>query len=74
MTYPVSPSSPTPDLAFTSQHLFIAILWVDEALRITLLKAQTEWSLIATYHGWLLNRSILTLLATNELSEKVMII
>lgn len=69
MTYSVSSSSPTPDLAFISQHLFTAIFWVDEALRITWLNPQAE-QLLAIGRGRLLNQSILILLAPHELREK----
>ena len=33
---------PTPDLAFISQHLFTAILWVNDELSITWLNAQAD--------------------------------
>ena len=59
---------PTPDLAFISQHLFTAILWVDDSLSITWLNTQAE-QLLAISSGRLLNQSILTLLAPEELKE-----
>ena len=57
---------PTPDLAFISQHLFTAILWVNDDLVITWLNAQAE-QLLAISSGRLLNQSVLTLLAVDEL-------
>jgi two-component system nitrogen regulation sensor histidine kinase GlnL len=59
----------TPDLAFVSQHLFTAILWVDDKLSITRLNAQAE-QLLAISSGRLINQSILTLLAPDELKSK----
>ncbi|MGO1375248.1 MULTISPECIES: two-component system sensor histidine kinase NtrB [unclassified Psychrobacter] len=59
----------TPDLAFISQHLFTAILWVNEELSITWLNAQAE-QLLAISSGRLLNQPILTLLAPQELNPK----
>ena len=59
----------TPDLAFVSQHLFTAILWVDDKLSITRLNAQAE-QLLAISSGRLINQSILTLLAPEELKSK----
>ena len=56
----------TPDLAFISQHLFTAILWVDETLHIKWLNTQAE-QLLAISQGRLLNQSILLLLAPEEL-------
>ena len=67
MTADLTPVKPTPDLAFISQHLFTAILWVDEDLSITWLNAQAE-QLLAISSGRLLNQSILTLLAPEELN------
>ncbi|WP_350558871.1 ATP-binding protein [Psychrobacter sp. CAL346-MNA-CIBAN-0220] len=61
-------AEPTPNLAFISQHLFTAILWVDDTLRITWLNAQAE-QILAISRGRLLQQSILTLLAPEELSE-----
>ncbi len=58
--------TPMPDLAFVSQHLFTAILWVDESLTIKWLNTQAE-QLLAVSRGRLLNHSILTLLAPEEL-------
>ena len=58
--------NPTPDLAFISQHLFTAILWVNDDLVITWLNAQSE-QLLAISSGRLLNQSVLTLLAVDEL-------
>ena len=60
----------TPDLAFISQHLFTAILWVNDELSITRLNAQAE-QLLAISSGRLINQSILTLLAPDELAPKV---
>ncbi len=59
----------TPDLAFVSQHLFTAILWVNDQLSITRLNAQAE-QLLAISSGRLINQSILTLLAPDELKLK----
>ncbi|MBF2718385.1 two-component sensor histidine kinase [Psychrobacter sp. NG254] len=59
----------TPDLAFISQHLFTAILWVNDELSITRLNAQAE-QLLAISSGRLINQSILTLLAPDELVPK----
>ena len=59
----------TPDLAFISQHLFTAILWVNDELSITRLNAQAE-QLLAISSGRLINQSILTLLASDELTQK----
>ncbi len=58
----------TPDLAFISQHLFTAILWINDELSITWLNAQAE-QLLAISSGRLLNQSILTLLAPEELTS-----
>ncbi len=58
----------TPDLAFISQHLFTAILWVDETLHIKWLNTQAE-QLLAISQGRLLNQSILLLLAPEELIQ-----
>ncbi|MEC9443618.1 MAG: two-component sensor histidine kinase, partial [Pseudomonadota bacterium] len=58
-----------PDLAFVSQHLFTAILWVNDQLSITRLNAQAE-QLLAISSGRLINQSILTLLAPDELKLK----
>ncbi|WP_218688944.1 nitrogen regulation protein NR(II) [Psychrobacter sp. BF1] len=58
----------TPDLAFISQHLFTAVLWVDESLDIKWLNTQTE-QLLAISRGRLLNHSILTLLAPAETND-----
>ncbi|MGP9556885.1 two-component system sensor histidine kinase NtrB [Psychrobacter sp. AOP7-A1-24] len=59
----------TPDLTFISQHLFTAILWVNDELFITRLNAQAE-QLLAISTGRLINQSILTLLAPDELKAK----
>jgi len=59
----------TPDLAFISQHLFTAVLWINDELSITWLNAQAE-QLLAISSGRLLNQSILTLLAPDELTLK----
>lgn len=50
-----------PDLDFIAQHLFTAVLWVDESLQITWLNMQAE-QLLAISRARLLNQSILTLL------------
>ena len=50
-----------PDLAFISQYLFTAILWVDNDLTIRWINGQAE-QLLAISRGRLLNQSILTLL------------
>ena len=67
MTADLITARPTPDLAFISQHLFTAILWIDDDLSITWLNAQAE-QLLAISSGRLLNQSILTLLAPEELN------
>ncbi len=59
----------TPNLAFISQHLFTAILWINDELSITWLNAQAE-QLLAISSGRLLNQSILMLLAPDELTLK----
>lgn len=59
----------TPDLAFISQHLFTAILWVNDELSISWLNAQAE-QLLAISSGRLLNQSVLMLLAPEELTTK----
>ena len=61
-------ASPTPDLTFISQHLFTAILWVDSTLSIQWLNSQTE-QLLAISYKRLLNKSILSLLAPDELTS-----
>lgn len=66
MTSPTTRNS-TPDLAFISQHLYTAILWVDNDLRVTWLNAQAE-QLLAISRERLLGQSVLTLLAPEELS------
>jgi two-component system nitrogen regulation sensor histidine kinase GlnL len=55
----------TPDLAFMSQHLFTAILLVNDDLSIIWLNAQAE-QLLAISRARLLNQSILALLAPEE--------
>lgn len=65
MSATFSPSAP--DLAFVSQHLFTAILWVDDTLSIRWLNPQVE-QLLAISRGRLLNQSILNLLAPEELN------
>lgn len=67
MTTLLTTVKPTPDLAFMSQHLFTAILWINDDLSITWLNAQAE-QLLAISSGRLLGQSILTLLAS-EASE-----
>ena len=69
MTADLITAKPTPDLAFISQHLFTAILWINDELSITWLNAQAE-QLLAISSGRLLNQSILTLLAPDELTLK----
>lgn len=59
----------TPDLAFMSQHLFTAILLVNDDLSIIWLNAQAE-QLLAISRARLLNQSILALLAPEELLLK----
>jgi len=59
----------TPDLAFMSQHLFTAILLVNDDLSIIWLNAQAE-QLLAISRVRLLNQSILALLAPEELPLK----
>ena len=61
MTADVVVTKPAPNFAFMAQHLFTAILWVDEELTITWLNAQAE-QLLATSSGRLLGQSILALL------------
>ncbi|MBP2281329.1 two-component system nitrogen regulation sensor histidine kinase GlnL [Psychrobacter sp. PL19] len=68
MAYPISSSRPAPDSAFMLQQLFTAILWVDEGLFITWLNPQAE-QLLAISSGRLLNKSILNVLAPDELKE-----
>ena len=58
-----------PDLTFLSQHLFTAILWVDESLQIRWLNTQAE-QLLTISRARLLNQSILTLLAPNESGDQ----
>ena len=69
MTADLITEKPAPDLTFISQHLFTAILWIDDELSITWLNAQAE-QLLAISSGRLLNQSILTLLAPDELTLK----
>ena len=69
MTADFTAAKTTPDLAFVSQHLFTAILWVNDELSITRLNAQAE-QLLAISSGRLINQSILTLLAPDELKSK----
>lgn len=69
MTADLTTAKPTPNLVFISQHLFTAVLWVDDNLSITWLNAQAE-QLLAISSGRLLNQSILTLLAPDELMVK----
>ena len=42
MTADFISAKPTPDLAFISQHLFTAILWVNDELSISWLNAQAD--------------------------------
>ena len=69
MTADLITAKPTPDLAFISQHLFTAILWINDELSITWLNAQAE-QLLAISSGRLLNQSVLMLLAPEELKTK----
>lgn len=69
MTTQLVASSATPDFTFMSQHLFTAIMWVDEALSITWLNPQAE-QLLAISRGRLLNQSVLSVLAPDELRTK----
>ena len=58
-------------LAFMSQHLFTAVLWVDEALVIQWINPQTE-QLLAISRARLLHQSILNLLIPVEaLTDKL---
>lgn len=69
MTADLSIAKPNPDSTFILQHLFTAILCVDEALTITWLNAQAE-QLLAISSGRLRGQSILTLLAPDEFMLK----
>ena len=69
MTADFISAKPTPDLTFISQHLFTAILWVNDELSITWLNAQAE-QLLAISSGRLLNQPVLMLLAPEELKTK----
>src|SRR5699024_1057539 len=69
MTADLSIAKPNPDSTFILQHLFTAILCVDEALTIRWLNAQAE-QLLAISSGRLRGQSILTLLARDELTLK----
>lgn len=62
-------SATSPDLAFISQQLFTAVLWVDDSLTIRWLNAQVE-QLLAVSRGRLLDHSILMLLAPTELQPQ----
>ena len=69
MTADFISAKPTPDLAFISQHLFTAILWVNDELSISWLNAQAE-QLLAISSGRLLNQSVMLLLAPEELTAQ----
>lgn len=69
MTTQTDAATALPDLTFLSQHLFTAILWVDESLQIRWLNTQAE-QLLTISRARLLNQSILTLLAPNEASDQ----
>lgn len=69
MTADLSIAKPNPDSTFILQHLFTAILCVDEALTIRWLNAQAE-QLLAISSGRLRGQSILSLLAPDELTLK----
>ncbi|MEN2750623.1 ATP-binding protein [Psychrobacter sp. FBL11] len=57
-----------PNSAFIVQHLYTAILWVNDDLTITWLNGQAE-QLLAVSRERLLGQSILTLLAPEELKK-----
>lgn len=61
-------SATTSDLAFISQQLFTAVLWVDDSLNVEWVNAQVE-QLLAISRGRLLGQSILKLLAPEELEH-----
>lgn len=69
MTADLTTAKLNPDSTFILQHLFTAILYVDEALTITWLNAQAE-QLLAISSGRLRGQSILSLLAPDELMLK----
>lgn len=69
MTADLSIAKPNPDSTFILQHLFTAILCVDDALTVTWLNAQAE-QLLAISSGRLRGQSILTLLAPDEFMLK----
>ena len=69
MTADLTTAKPNPDSTFILQHLFTAILYVDEALTIIWLNAQAE-QLLAISSGRLRGQSILSLLAPDELMLK----
>ena len=69
MTPQTDAATTLPDLTFLSQHLFTAILWVDESLQIRWLNTQAE-QLLTISRARLLNQSILTLLAPNEIGDQ----
>lgn len=69
MTADLTTAKPNPDSTFILQHLFTAILYVDDALTITWLNAQAE-QLLAISSGRLRGQSILTLLAPDEFMLK----
>ncbi|WP_299189161.1 ATP-binding protein [uncultured Psychrobacter sp.] len=67
MASPVAPNDAS-DSAFIVQHLYTAVLWVNDDLTITWLNAQAE-QLLAVSRERLLGQSILTLLAPEELKK-----
>ncbi|OLF39402.1 MULTISPECIES: two-component system sensor histidine kinase NtrB [unclassified Psychrobacter] len=67
MASPVAPNDAS-DSAFIVQHLYTAVLWVNDDLTITWLNAQAE-QLLAISRERLLGQSILTLLAPEELEK-----
>lgn len=69
MTADLSTAKLNPDSTFILQHLFTAILYVDDSLTIRWLNAQAE-QLLAVSSGRLRGQSILSLLAPDELTLK----
>ncbi|MGM8898034.1 MULTISPECIES: two-component system sensor histidine kinase NtrB [unclassified Psychrobacter] len=69
MASPVAPND-VPDSAFIVQHLYTAVLWVNDDLIITWLNGQAE-QLLAVSRERLLGQSILTLLAPEELKKSL---
>ncbi|MGM8908720.1 two-component system sensor histidine kinase NtrB [Psychrobacter sp. 1U1] len=69
MASPVAPND-VPDSAFIVQHLYTAVLWVNDDLIITWLNGQAE-QLLAVSRERLLGQSILTLLAPEGLKKSL---